>query len=604
MPRSLRSLPSLTAADVNGDRKLDLVVPLYGICSAGSCSAPGSAVAILLGNGDGTLQAESDFKLVNGSNTYFNPYHAAVGDLNGDGKADLAVTIQNVKGVNQGIAVALGNGDGTFQTPTLLASSPQNPLFVPPPVPGYVRMADLDLDGHLDLVYTNAVAGSVGVMYGVGDGTFYTPLDFPANRWAWDFALVDVNGDGDLDVVASGFEQSFSGVGVLLNRGGATTLQSSAPQITRGTAVTFTATVHGANLRGVPPVPTGSVTFFDGSTQLGAEVALNASGVAALSPPTSTLATGTHGITAHYSGDANYVSSVSAVLGEVIEQSGSATGTPTSSANPSAPGQAVTLSATVASTVPGDTLVPTGSVTFNDGTKALGSGTLNASGVATLTTSSLAIGTHSITAVYGGDTNFTASTSSALNQVVSQAVPPSYKIAANPTTATVSPGGAASYSITVTPANGYNNTVTLSCPATLPSGVTCSLPSPIAPPYKAATLTINTTGPSAALIKAPDVNRHQGAPNLWASLTGVGMLGMVLAGEWKKRNRRRLGVMLLVLALAMILALVGCGGGSSSGGGGGGGTGGTPAGTYPIAVTASDGGKTTNQTLNLTLVVN
>ncbi len=97
------------------------------------------------------------------------------------------------------------------------------------------------------------------------------------------------------------------------------------------------------------------------------------------------------------------------------------------------------------------------------------------------------------------------------------------------------------------------------------------MPSAIGPPYKAATLTINTTGPSAALIKAPELNPHHGEPNLWASLTGVGMLGMVLAGEWKKRNRRRLGVMLLVLGLAMILALVGCGGGSSGGGGGGGG---------------------------------
>jgi hypothetical protein len=130
----------------------------------------------------------------------------------------------------------------------------------------------------------------------------------------------------------------------------------------------------------------------------------------------------------------------------------------------------------------------------------------------------------------------------------------------------------------------------------------------MAPPYAAATLVIKTTGPTAALIAAPDVNPHHGVPNLWASLTGLGMLGMVVAGDWKKRNRRRMGIMLLVLALAMILALVGCGGSSSSSGGGGGG-GGTPAGTYPITVTAtgtagSNGGNTGSHPLNLTLVVN
>lgn len=84
------------------------------------------------------------------------------------------------------------------------------------------------------------------------------------------------------------------------------------------------------------------------------------------------------------------------------------------------------------------------------------------------------------------------------------------------------------------------------------------------------------------------------------------MLGMVLAGDWKKRNRRALGIGLLVIALAMIMALAGCGGGSSSGGGGGGGggNGGTPAGSYPITLSATGVGITTPQQLPVTLVVN
>jgi hypothetical protein len=491
----------LTASDLNGDKKLDLVVPLYGVCSAGICSAPGTAVAILLGNGDGTFQAESDLNLKDsGGTTYFNPYYAAVGDLNGDGKPDLAVTIQNQKDVNQGIVVALGNGDGTFQTPTFLNSSPQNPQFAMQPLPGYVKIADMDLDGHPDLVYTNAVQGTVGILYGKGDGTFYDPIDFAADRWAWDFALVDVNGDGDLDVVASGFEQSFSGVGVLLNRGGATTLQSSAPHVTRGTAVSFTATVHGANLRGVPPIPTGTVTFFDGATQLGTPVKIN-------------------------------------------------------------------------------------------------------SGVATLSTSTLALGPHIITAQYSGDMNYVPSTSAAVQETVGNAGAPDYTLTANPTSVTVNPGSPAGYTITLTPINGYNGTVTIACPTSgLPAGVTCNTPV-IAAGQTQATLTINTAARKAALLTAPDVNPHHSEPNLWASLSGLGMIGMILAGDWKRRNRRGLAIVLLIVALAMILALVGCGGSSTSGGGGGGG-GGTPAGSYPITVTATDGGKTATHMLNLTLVVN
>src|SRR5207245_3508427 len=129
---------------------------------------------------------------------------------------------------------------------------------------------------------------------------------------------------------------------------------------------------------------------------------------------------------------------------------------------------------------------------------------------------------------------------------------------------------------------GYDGTVTITCPSSLPAGVTCNSPS-IGPGQTQATLTVHTTGPSAALVATPDVNSPQGgATNLLASLGGVGLAGMILSGDWKKRNPRRMGVMLGILAVVMILALVGCGGSSSSSGGGGGG--GTPAGTYKLQV--------------------
>jgi hypothetical protein len=87
------------------------------------------------------------------------------------------------------------------------------------------------------------------------------------------------------------------------------------------------------------------------------------------------------------------------------------------------------------------------------------------------------------------------------------------------------------------------------------------------------------------------------------------MMGLVLAGDWKKRNRRRLAIVLTIVALAMVLAMIGCGGGpTAAGGGGGGGTPGTPAGTYHVTLTAkgtagSNFGNTGAHQLEVTLIV-
>jgi Bacterial Ig-like domain (group 3) len=90
---------------------------------------------------------------------------------------------------------------------------------------------------------------------------------------------------------------------------------------------------------------------------------------------------------------------------------------PTSSLNPSIYGQAVTLAATVTSTAPSP---PTGTVVFKNGTTSVGSGTLSATGVATLTTRTLPPGSLSITATYNGDSETQRSTAEALSQTVTQ----------------------------------------------------------------------------------------------------------------------------------------------------------------------------------------
>ena len=171
-------------------------------------------------------------------------------------------------------------------------------------------------------------------------------------------------------------------------------------------SVTFTATVSGTGA-----TPTGSVTFKEGSTALGTVTLAN--GQASLSTTFTTK--GTASIVANYSGDANYKAATSRPLKQVVKQYTTTTAL-TSSLNPSTYGQAVTLTGTVTS--PGPT--PTGTVTFKNGTKSLGSASLSG-GVAKLTTSTLAVGTVTITASYGGDAANAKSTSPALKQVVNKA---------------------------------------------------------------------------------------------------------------------------------------------------------------------------------------
>jgi len=145
----------------------------------------------------------------------------------------------------------------------------------------------------------------------------------------------------------------------------------------------------------------------------------------------------------------------------------------TSSANPSVFGQSVTFTATVTDSSSGSTGTPTGTVTFKDGTTTLGTGTLNGSGVATFSTSSLSVASHSITAVYGGDTNFTGSASSILSQVVSQATTTT---AASASPNSITFGQSTTVTVTVSPQFGGTPSGTVSVSDGLgKTGDTCNI---------------------------------------------------------------------------------------------------------------------------------
>jgi hypothetical protein len=242
--------------------------------------------------------------------------------------------------------------------------------------------------------------------------------------------------------------------------GTSTLLVSSANPAAIGQSITFTATVTASSGGGV--IPDGTVTFTDGSTFL-TNATLSA-GVATLT--TSTLANGLHSITATYNGDsANQISgSVSNLLKQdVLEPTLAVV---TSTPNPSEYGNVVTFMTTVTTS---GTFVPTGAVNILDGGKQIGTATLiGSTGVGGFATSLLAVGSHTITAAYLGDTNNGPGTSAAITQVVNQAqtttgvaAAPSPGIAGAPVaiTATVkTTQGAAPTSGTVTFTDTLNGT--------------------------------------------------------------------------------------------------------------------------------------------------
>jgi hypothetical protein len=235
----------LAAGDVNGDGYTDLVTTL-GYDDE-------NYVAVLLAKNDnsGTFQSPSYLYLQNGSSYYYGVQYLALADFNGDGKLDLAASVDYES--TQGLAVALGNGDGTFGTPTLYSTTNQDFSVVGDgPGPLYVQAADMNGDGIPDLVYTNEEYATVGVLLGNGDGTFGLPSEYPAGAYAYDLAVADVNGDGTLDVVTA--NKYSAGVTVLLNANGsvekpdfAVTASAMSATVKAGSTATYDLTLTGKN---------------------------------------------------------------------------------------------------------------------------------------------------------------------------------------------------------------------------------------------------------------------------------------------------------------------------------------------------------------------
>jgi hypothetical protein len=141
-----------------------------------------------------------------------------VSDFNGDGKPDLAVAnAGNHPFSNGNIAILLGNGDGTFRPAVTYPAGLS---------PHSIAVADLNKDGHPDLVVVDAYSANVLVLLGRGDGTFQPAVQYRTGHYPQSVAVGDFNGDGNPDLAVANLELGdrsvFTSITVLMGNGDGT----------------------------------------------------------------------------------------------------------------------------------------------------------------------------------------------------------------------------------------------------------------------------------------------------------------------------------------------------------------------------------------------
>jgi len=181
---------SISLGDLNGDTYPDVVGALINA----------DEITVYLNNGNGTFAAKVDYAVGDG------PNQVELADLNNDGKLDIVAL--NVTSKN--ISVRLGVGDGTFGANTNFDVYSSNVT--------YLAVGDIDNDGNEDVLVTGTMSNKMNVLFGNGDGTLTPNLNFSltGTTYGGQLRVVDLGGDGALDVVVPTTSSSFYGFDVFL----------------------------------------------------------------------------------------------------------------------------------------------------------------------------------------------------------------------------------------------------------------------------------------------------------------------------------------------------------------------------------------------------
>lgn len=550
-------------------------------------------VSILLGNGDGTFTPAPNSPVT----VTFDPESIVVADFNGDGKADLAMENSYYNGV---ITILLGNGDGTF-TPAANSPITVGGAFE---TPGAVAVGDINGDGIPDLVATNSNnvisdPGTMTVLLGKGDGTFTITANSPVTIGSGPISIAvgDFNGDGIPDLAMVNF--AGNNVTILLGNGDGTFTAATDSPVAVGSFPTSIATGD-FNGDGILDLAVTNSNYTSGT--VGSVTVLLGNGDGTFTPAASSPVNVGNSPQSVVVGDFNGDSKGDLAVANNGDDTvtillGSGNGTFTQATNnPVRVGDFPHSEAVGDFNGDGISDLVVANSGSNTNTVLLSQLTQTATAMVT-GISPVGTGTHLVDASYPGDSNFGASISATVG--LTAVAPPSFTLSG--TAVSVAPGATTgnTSTITVTPSGGFTGSVALTAAITsMPTGAQdlpmlsfgSTSPVVITGTAGTATLTISTTAATSGALAYPARPGVRWYTACGTTLAFVLIFGIPVRGRSK---RTRLGLLVFLAILAGGLLACGGGGGASNPG--------TTPGTYTVTVTGTSGSTTATGTVTLTV---